>query len=130
VKEVRCIVMPPQIGNHQGVTVPYQFPDHEMLKDLEPLGWIHTQPNETPVLPPADCILMARFIADVKSWSLDRCVTITCSFTPGSCSLTAYKLTQPGLDWGKKYRDTGTGAPEYKRWILLSLTPQLRSGAF
>ncbi len=42
VKEVRCILLPPQVGTHQGVTVPSQIPDHESTKGLEPLGWIHT----------------------------------------------------------------------------------------
>ena len=31
---------------------------------------------------------------------LKTCV-VTCSFTPGSCSLTAYKRTPSGFDWGK-----------------------------
>ena len=39
VKEVRCIAMVPQIGNHQKVTLPEQLPEHECLQDLEPLGW-------------------------------------------------------------------------------------------
>merc|ERR1711988_672337 len=54
VKEIRCIVMPPQLGNHQGVTLPHMLPEHEYLKDLEPLGWMHTQPNELPQLAPQD----------------------------------------------------------------------------
>ena len=35
----------PQVGNSQQVTLPAQMPDHEYLRNLEPLGWIHTQPN-------------------------------------------------------------------------------------
>ena len=37
--------MVPQVGNHQSVTLPQQMPDTEYLRNLEPLGWIHTQPN-------------------------------------------------------------------------------------
>lgn len=37
--------MVPQIGNHQSVTLPQLMPDTEYLRNLEPLGWIHTQPN-------------------------------------------------------------------------------------
>ena len=48
VKEVRCIVMPPQWGNHQQVHLPAGLPEHDYLRDLEPLGWLHTQPNEMP----------------------------------------------------------------------------------
>ncbi len=36
-----------------------------------------------------------------KSWDGERCVVITASFTPGSCSLTAYKLTPGGYEWGR-----------------------------
>jgi hypothetical protein len=52
VKEVRAIVMPPQWGNHQIVNLPANLPEHDYLKDLEPLGWIHTQPNELPQMSP------------------------------------------------------------------------------
>ena len=36
----------------QTVHLPHMLPHHEYLKDLEPLGWIHTQPNELPQLSP------------------------------------------------------------------------------
>ena len=45
VREVRCIVMVPQVGNHQSVTLPKNLPKDDVLQDMEPLGWIHTQPN-------------------------------------------------------------------------------------
>jgi len=34
VKEIRCIVMPPQTGNHQKLVVPTLLPEHEYLGDL------------------------------------------------------------------------------------------------
>ena len=40
-----------------------------------------------------------------KSWDGERCIAVTCSFTPGSCSLTAYKLTPGGYEWGRTARD-------------------------
>lgn len=52
VKEVRCVVMPPQWGNHQQVHLPAGLPEHDYLRDLEPLGWLHTQPNELPQMAP------------------------------------------------------------------------------
>lgn len=52
VKEIRCIVMPPQWGTHQQVNLPTTLPEHDFLNDLEPLGWLHTQPNELPQLSP------------------------------------------------------------------------------
>merc|ERR1712054_116530 len=35
VKEIRCIVMVPQVGNHRHVKLPRQLPDHDYLEDLE-----------------------------------------------------------------------------------------------
>merc|ERR1712072_141054 len=118
VKEIRCIVMPPQLGTHQSITLPHQLPDHEYLKDMEPLGWIHTQPNELPQLPPQDVTKTAQIIAEDKSWDVEKAVVVTASFTPGSCSLTAYKLTHSGLDWGKANKDSG-GQPAWLPAVAL-----------
>ena len=92
VKEIRCIVMVPQFGTHQVVHLPNQLPEHDFLADMEPLGWIHTQPNELPQLAPQDVGEHAKIMADNQSWHIDKTCIITCSFTPGSCSLTAYKV--------------------------------------
>lgn len=59
VKEIRCIVMVPQWGTHQTVHVPNQLPQHSHLKEMESLGWIHTQPNELPQLSPQ--VLICKF---------------------------------------------------------------------
>ncbi|KAJ3399677.1 Pre-mRNA-processing-splicing factor 8, partial [Chytridiales sp. JEL 0842] len=113
VKEVRCIVMAPQWGTHQQVNLPSNLPEHELLKDLEPLGWIHTQPNELMQLSPIDVTTHAKILVDNKSWDGEKAVVITCSFTPGSCSLTAYKLTPSGFEWGKNNKETGTNVTGY-----------------
>jgi pre-mRNA-processing factor 8 len=55
----------------------------------------------------------SRIMADNSTWDGDRTVVITCSFTPGSCSLTAYKLTSAGFEWGQANRDTGFNAQGY-----------------
>jgi pre-mRNA-processing factor 8 len=113
VKEIRCIVMVPQWGTHQSVSLPNQMPDHQYLKGLEPLGWIHTQPNELPQLAPLDVITHAKIISESKTWDAEKTITITCSFTPGSCSLTAYQLTASGLEWGKSNKDSGNNVQGY-----------------
>jgi pre-mRNA-processing factor 8 len=113
VKEIRAIVMVPQYGSHQGVNLPNLLPDSDVLKEYEPLGWIHTQPNELPQLAPQDITTHAKIMADNESWSLDKTSIITCSFTPGSCSLTAYKLTAGGFDWGKNNKDSSSNPQGY-----------------
>merc|ERR1712100_394116 len=93
VKEIRCIAMVPQRGTHQSVTLPEHLPDSSSpeLKDLEPLGWIHTQLRELTQLSAEDVIIQS--------------IVITSAFTPGSCSLTAYMLSPKGFDWGLKNKE-------------------------
>jgi pre-mRNA-processing factor 8 len=115
VREIRCIVMVPQVGNHQSVTMPKKLPSDEVLNDLEPLGWIHTQPNEliqngTQVLPAPDVVTHASIMSDnPKAWTGKNEIVLTTSFTQGSCSLTAYHVTEAGLEWGKKSRNIAGG---------------------
>mmetsp|Transcript_13991 Transcript_13991/g.37788 ORF Transcript_13991/g.37788 Transcript_13991/m.37788 type:complete len:2349 (-) Transcript_13991:271-7317(-) len=113
VKEIRCIIMPPQWGNHQVVHLPNSLPEHDYLSDLEPLGWLHTQPNELPQMAPQDVTMHAKMLEMHKSWDGERCIVVTCSFTPGSCSLTAYKLTPSGYEWGRANKDTSANPQGY-----------------
>ena len=78
VKEIRCIALPPQWGTHQTVHLPHMQPQHEYLKDLEPLGWIHTQPNELPQLSPQDICTHAKIMADQSSWDGEKTVWLFC----------------------------------------------------
>jgi len=105
VKEIRAIIMVPQVGTVRNVKLPDQLPRHEYLEDLEPLGWIHTQPNEGTHLSPGDVAMHAKIMGDNKSWDGEKTIVTTVSFTPGSCSLAAYKLTMDGFEWGRKYKD-------------------------
>lgn len=128
VKEVRCIVLVPQWGTNTGVNLPNALPDHDYLSNYEPLGWIHTMPNETGQMPPSDVTKHSQMIRDhdQDDWDTERSIVVTCAFTPGSCSLTAYKVTQSGYDWGCSNTDMGTNPPGYlpthfqKVQILLS----------
>jgi len=128
VKEIHCIVMIPQWGTHQNVNVPKMIPEHEILKDMEPLGWIHTQPNELTQLAFQDVLLHSKLMANNKSWDGDKTIILPVSFTPGSCSLTAFKLTPKGYEWGrdtykKNVTPQGYQTDFYQRVSLL-LTPK------
>eukprot|EP00357_Protocruzia_adherens_P030356 CAMPEP_0114989014 /NCGR_PEP_ID=MMETSP0216-20121206/9943_1 /TAXON_ID=223996 /ORGANISM="Protocruzia adherens, Strain Boccale" /LENGTH=1597 /DNA_ID=CAMNT_0002351907 /DNA_START=96 /DNA_END=4889 /DNA_ORIENTATION=- len=113
VKEIRAIVMIPQKSDHQQVFLPEQMPQHEYLKEYEPLGWIHTRNSESQHLSPFDVGIHAKMIQENSTWDNESCICLNVSFTPGSCSLTAYKLTTPGFDWGKNARDITAHAPGY-----------------
>ncbi|KAI5634602.1 PRP8 domain IV core domain-containing protein [Phthorimaea operculella] len=113
VREVHCAVLPPQWGTHQQVHLPKQLPKHPALQHLQPLGWMHTQPNELPQLSPQDITTHAKIMAENQTWDGEKTIIITCSFTPGSCSLTAYKLTPSGYEWGARNTDRGNNPKGY-----------------
>ncbi|PIO67461.1 PROCT domain protein [Teladorsagia circumcincta] len=74
---------------------------------------MHTQPNELPQLSPQDVTAHARILSENASWDGEKTVIITCSFTPGSVSLTAYKLTPSGYEWGRSNTDRGNNPKGY-----------------
>ena len=45
---------------------------------MEPLGWIHTQPNELPQLSPQDVTTHAKVMAQNPIWDGEKTVVITC----------------------------------------------------
>ncbi|KAK4863629.1 hypothetical protein LT330_002407 [Penicillium expansum] len=112
VKEVRTIVMIPQVGNTRDVQLPHQLPQHDYLQNLEPLGIIHTvSGNEPPYMSAADVTHHARLMNAHPSWD-KKTVTMTVSFTPGSVSLAAWGLTPAGYKWGAENKDTTSDQPQ------------------
>ncbi|CAK8993265.1 Pre-mRNA-processing-splicing factor 8 (Splicing factor Prp8) [Durusdinium trenchii] len=99
VKEIRAFALVPQVATHKSVRLPAQIPDADQdpsLEGLELLGIIHTQPNELDHLAPQDLQLVD---ALGDAWDMDKCVVITCAFSPGSCSFSAYRVTPQGREW-------------------------------
>ncbi|ANB13963.1 U4/U6-U5 snRNP complex component PRP8 [Sugiyamaella lignohabitans] len=112
IKEIRVIALVPQVGNANSVQLPLKLPStggsEPLLKGLEPLGWIHTQAQETPVLSAIDVTTQAK-IMDANSgaaggWD-SNAITMTVSFTPGSVTLSAFSLKPEGYEWGSRNRD-------------------------
>ena len=58
---------------------------------MEPLGWVHTQPNELPQLSPQDVTTHAKIMADNPSWDGEKTVIITCRY------VTLVRLCSKGL---------------------------------
>lgn len=82
-----------------------------MLKDLEPLGVIHTSAgNETNYMTAQDVTQHARLMAAHASWDR-KTVTMTVNFTPGSVSLSAWSLTPNGYQWGAENKDLSSDQP-------------------
>lgn len=112
VKEIRTIVMVPQVGNTRDIQLPHELPQHDYLNNLEPLGIIHTiSGNEPPYMTAGDVTQHAHLMNAHSSWD-KKTVTMTVSFTPGSVSLAAWTLTPQGYKWGAENRDTTSDQPQ------------------
>jgi pre-mRNA-processing factor 8 len=113
VKEIKCIVLMPQIGGLRNVQLPQQLPKSEFLEDMEPLGLIHTMSgNELPYMTAADVTEHAKLRAAHDEWKEKDTVTVSVSFTPGSVSLSAWGLTPQGYKWGVENKDIQSDQPQ------------------
>ncbi|CDK28553.1 unnamed protein product [Kuraishia capsulata CBS 1993] len=101
VKEVRCIVIVPQLGDVHKVSLPHKLPDSKYLKGLEPLGWIHTSPVESAasVSESTEAVTLANLVENNDSLNSGS-ISLNVAFTPGSITLSASTLTEDGLKWG------------------------------
>ncbi|KAL8904547.1 MAG: hypothetical protein Q9207_003201 [Kuettlingeria erythrocarpa] len=112
VKEIRTIVMVPQVGNTRDVQLPHHLPTHPQLAKMEPLGVIHTMSgNEPPYMTAADTTQHARLMSAHSSWD-KKTITMTVAFTPGSVSLAAWALTPQGYKWGSENKDLSSEHPQ------------------
>ncbi|CAK4031288.1 Pre-mRNA-processing-splicing factor 8 [Lecanosticta acicola] len=111
VKEIKCIVMIPQVGSTRDIQLPRNLPENEMLAGLQPLGLIHTSAgNETNYMTAQDVTQHAKLMAAHESWDR-KTVTMTVNFTPGSVSLSAWTLTPQGYQWGAENKDMSSDQP-------------------
>ncbi|KAF4950155.1 hypothetical protein FGADI_8373 [Fusarium gaditjirri] len=128
VKEIKCIVMIPQIGGLRNVQLPQQLPQSEFLEGMEPLGVIHTvSGSELPYMSAMDVTEHSKLLDVHNEWDKTNTVTVSVAFTPGSVSLSAWGLTPAGYKWGAENKDTQSDQPQgftttmgEKRKLLLS----------
>ncbi|CAK7904636.1 pre-mRNA-splicing factor 8 [[Candida] anglica] len=130
IKEVKRIVLVPQLATTHSIQFPNKFPTKTVengLDKLELLGWIHTQGSDSGMLTPVDVTTLAQFRErDSSVWDSNK-VTMTVAFTPGSVSLAAYTLSESGYEWGLNNKDLISQAPQgfspqfsNKRQLLIS----------
>lgn len=104
VKEIRLIIMVPQIGDNHHVEFPDSLPALNELQDLEPLGWIHTNPSgvDSDIDSSSEIITHSKFIKNFQ-WGLKSSI-LSVKFTPGSVTLESNRVSVNGLNWGDKYQ--------------------------
>jgi pre-mRNA-processing factor 8 len=62
------------------------------------------QSSELAHLAPQDVAAQAKIMSANPSWGPNS-ICLTCSFTPGSISLSAFEITVAGFEWGRKAQD-------------------------
>ncbi|OVF08136.1 putative U4/U6-U5 snRNP complex subunit [Clavispora lusitaniae] len=115
IKEVKAIVLVPQLGNSHSIQFPsklFNKSNNEYLSNLELLGWIHTQNNDLNMLSPIDVTTMSNFHKNNEDLWNRNLVGMTVSFTPGSVTLAAYSLNDEGYQWGYTNKDMISNAPQ------------------
>lgn len=131
VKEIKRIVLVPQLANTHSVQLPNMVPESTSdngLEGLELLGWIHTQANDTGMLSPIDITTQSSIKENNPDiWDTSKMITLTVSFTPGSVSLSCFGTLDAGYEWGITNKDLISQAPKgfsaafsQKRQLLIS----------
>ncbi|KAJ6264576.1 hypothetical protein Dda_0723 [Drechslerella dactyloides] len=116
VKEIKCFVLVPQVGNTSSVQLPRHLPQHEYLtkeQGMESLGWIHTQAGkETSFMNANDVTQHSKLMAAHKEWD-SKTITIDVTLVSGAVSLSAWGLTPSGYEWGAQNKDqSGSEMPQ------------------
>lgn len=87
---------------------------------MEPLGWVHTQPNESPQLSPQDVTTHAKVMADNPAWDGEKTIIITCrSVVVDLCRVLQYNITP----W--KMLHYGSTRNIYDVYLLTLLPPSV-----
>ncbi|CAG9941977.1 unnamed protein product [Clonostachys rosea f. rosea IK726] len=128
VKEIKCIVMIPQVGGLRNVKLPNQLPQSDFLEGMEPLGIIHTiAVNELPYMSASEVTEHSKLLDAHQEWDKTNTVTVSAAFTSASVTLSAWGLTPQGYKWGAENKDIQSDQPQgftttmgEKRKLLLS----------
>lgn len=110
VKEIKAIVLLPQLSTTYTVQFPSKLETNEYLSKLELLGYIHTQGQSADAMTPTEVTTVAGF-TKYPEWNKNL-VTFTVAFTPGSVSLSAFTLLEEGYAWGSQNKDVMSTEPQ------------------
>ncbi|EDO19221.1 hypothetical protein Kpol_1050p81 [Vanderwaltozyma polyspora DSM 70294] len=110
IKEIRTVVLVPQIGTSKGIEMG-KLPDRNIypnLQDLDLLGWIHTQNEDTKFMDASEVTTHS------KIFGLERqnCIDLSVALITGSVSLNAFNLNEEGYQWGLQNVDLINEMPE------------------
>ena len=108
IKEIQTVVVVPQLGNTHYVSMSRHLPKHPYLKDLELLGWMHTQSDELKFMSSTEVTTHAETFSNVDTECIDLCI----ASSPGSVAISAYSLLDEGYLWGINNKNLQDSDPE------------------
>ncbi|SCU79447.1 LADA_0B00716g1_1 [Lachancea dasiensis] len=107
VKEIKIIVMVPQLGNSRAVQLSRLSEQSPYLHEMQLLGWIHTQSEELKHMSAPEMTTHSNLFANQRD-----AVDLSVCLNPGSISLSAYTMSEEGFEWGLSNKDIFDPSPE------------------
>jgi len=86
------------------------MPESQFLKGYELFGWIHTSAEEKHQLTIAEGLMQTKFLNENPNFTTDKHIILNVAFTPGSLSLSAYRLNLNGYEFLKANPNPNPGA--------------------
>ncbi|CEP62605.1 U4/U6-U5 snRNP complex subunit PRP8 LALA0_S05e09362g [Lachancea lanzarotensis] len=107
VKEIKTIVMVPQLGNSHTIQLSQLSEDSLYLQNLELLGWVHSNSEELKYMTAPEVSVHSSLFLNRRD-----AIDLSVYLNPGSVSLSAYTLSDDGFEWGSADRDELVRTPE------------------
>nr|CAD2164554.1 unnamed protein product [Meloidogyne enterolobii] len=103
IKEICCIFIPNKWAIYQFNVYSFDQISQHQFKNYEFFGWIHTKTsNDSSELSHNDRFFHTNFVhQSQQGQQQDQRVFVSCNFTPDSVSLSAFRLTSIGYEWGR-----------------------------
>ncbi|CAK5074759.1 unnamed protein product [Meloidogyne enterolobii] len=108
IKEICCIFIPNKWAIYQFNVYSFDQISQHQFKNYEFFGWIHTKAsNDSSELSHNDRFFHTNFVHQSQQGqqhtkaSNEQRVFVSCNFTPDSVSLSAFRLTSIGYEWGR-----------------------------
>ncbi|KAI5962637.1 PRP8 [Candida pseudojiufengensis] len=111
IKEIKSLIVVPQLGSTNSIQFPKTLPEYEgYLKEqnLELLGWIHSQSQAFDYMTSYDVTAQSKMLDEYNP----RFINMVAAYTPGSVTLTAFELSKQGFEWGRQNNDMMSDSPE------------------
>ncbi|KAF7458659.1 Pre-mRNA-processing-splicing factor 8 [Cryptosporidium felis] len=124
--EIKCLVLPPQHGNHNSINMSDILPKNQAISDLVFIGLIKTGVQEDSSVTMQDINYLTKVSKNNPNVHSTDLGIINCTFTPGSTTLSGYKVNQEGFNICEKIIDRPDLLTETSREETLKLLENVK----